>query len=138
MQTCPPSKEAEAHEAGFTLIEVLVALAILALTLAVLFSVLSDGAGRAAHAEKQAKALLQAQSLLPPSDRRSPCSKVTPPGISMMGRAGSSGSRLTATCRPQGVAGRSLKVSVEVAWVRQPERSLTLTTLRLGAKESTR
>ena len=64
MKSCPPDADARVRQDGFALLEVLVALAILALGLAVLLTVLSDGIGRAGHAERQVKALLHAQSLL--------------------------------------------------------------------------
>jgi general secretion pathway protein I len=140
MPTCPPSKEAEARDAGFTLVEVLVALAVLALTLGVLLQVLADGAGRAGHAEKQASALSQAQSLLAAVGsqialQHGHTSGQFDDGSRWQLRIEAHGDAADRKAWPVG----AYKVFVEVAWVHgSRERSLTLTTLRLGGKESTR
>ena len=51
-------------DAGFTLVEVVVALAILALSLSVIFAAMSDGTRRVSQAEAAAKAGSLAQSVL--------------------------------------------------------------------------
>jgi len=127
------------RQAGFALVEVLAALAILALSLSVLFAVLSDGVRRTSHAEKLAEATLQAQSLL----ARVGSEIALKPGVTT-GQL-SDGSRWQLSVEPHGDAGErrawpvgAYKVSAEIAWNDGQERSLTLATLRLGAKESAR
>ncbi|HEY7550098.1 MAG TPA: hypothetical protein VH913_11350 [Hyphomicrobiaceae bacterium] len=61
----PHSEEpAERSEGGFAILEMLVALAIVALALGVLLAVLTDGIRRQGRAERLASAVLDAQSLL--------------------------------------------------------------------------
>jgi general secretion pathway protein I len=60
----PPHDVAERRDAGFTLVETLAALAILAVALGVLLAVFSDGIRRHGQAEQLAIATLEAQSLL--------------------------------------------------------------------------
>jgi general secretion pathway protein I len=139
-QACPAIEERACSKAGFALVEVLVALAILALALTVLVSVLADGTGRAGHAEKQARALLHAQSLL---------AAVGAEVALQQGRTSGrfeDGSRWHLTIEAHGDAADrrawpvgAYRVSVEVAWVHAgQERSLVLTTLRLGTGEAAR
>lgn len=59
-----PDDLAVRRDAGFTLIETLVALAILSIALGVLLAVFGDGIRRQGRAEQLAMATLQAQSLL--------------------------------------------------------------------------
>jgi general secretion pathway protein I len=59
-----PSGPREAKDAGFAILETLVALAVLAIALGVLLAVLTDGIRRQGRAERLAEATLHAQSLL--------------------------------------------------------------------------
>jgi len=52
------------NEAGFTVLEIIAALAILSVSFSVLFNLLSDGLQRTSQTEKMAEATLLAQSLL--------------------------------------------------------------------------
>jgi general secretion pathway protein I len=63
-RTPHPNDPLEGRDAGFAILETLVALAILAIALGVLLAVLTDGIGRQGRAEKLAEATLHAQSLL--------------------------------------------------------------------------
>jgi general secretion pathway protein I len=56
--------QSQNSQAGFTLVEIVAAMAILTLSLSALFGVLSDGLGRASQAETHARATTLAQSLL--------------------------------------------------------------------------
>jgi general secretion pathway protein I len=60
----PQSGPADGKDAGFAILETLVALAILAISLGVLLAVLTDGLRRQGRAETLADAALHAQSLL--------------------------------------------------------------------------
>jgi general secretion pathway protein I len=59
-----PNEPHEGKDAGFAILETLVALAILAIALGVLLAVITDGIRRQGRAEKLAEATLHAQSLL--------------------------------------------------------------------------
>lgn len=66
-----------AHTSGFTLVEALIALAILGLSLAVLFKIISDNLDRTHRAQDEATAASLVQSLLAQSEA------ITPPtGVS--------------------------------------------------------
>lgn len=66
MLTQPPyrNEPLDGNDAGFAILEVLVALAILAIALGVLLAVFADGIRRQGRAEELAEATLHAQSLL--------------------------------------------------------------------------
>lgn len=127
-------------EAGFALLEVLVALAILALTLSVLVGVLSDGVGRARQAEALAEAGLRARSLLARVGTEIPLRQGLTTGQFANGlrwqlRIEVYGDATERRAWPVG----AYSVSAEIVWhdgVR--ERSAVLTTLRLGPKEPIR
>jgi general secretion pathway protein I len=59
-----PRDDGDGRESGFTLLEVIVALAILTLALSVLLGVISDGLRRTSRAADDAEAVLLARSLL--------------------------------------------------------------------------
>jgi len=132
----------ESHdgEAGFTLVEVIAAFAILALAFSVLLAVISDGLRRSAQAEIEAEAASLAQALLAQAGTEA----ALQPGE----RAGEPGNGLRWRLRmePYGDAGDTRQrpvaayhVTAEVFWRDGlQERSLALTTLRLGAPEPTR
>lgn len=127
-------------EAGFTLVEVIVALAILALCLGVLLGVISHTAWQTAQAERLARAGLLAQSLL------------ATVGTEMPIRAGETsgefpdGFHWRVKTQPYGEGAKreqwpvgGYTVLVEVSWNDGFNgRSVALSTLRLGAKEPVR
>ena len=127
-------------ESGFTLVEIVVALAILALSVTVLLGVISDGLRRTDLAARTAQATSLAQSLLGRLGTELPVQQ----GETSGELAG--GFRWQARIEPYGDnADRdqwpvgAYHVSVDVAWgAGDAERSVTLTTLRLGAKEPAR
>ena len=140
MQSHSPREKDESRQAGFALIEVLVALAISALALSVLFAVLSDGARRTSHAEKLARAALQAQSLLAAVGsqialKQGLTTGQLDDGLRWQLRIDGYGDSADRRAWPV----TAYQVSVEMAWTDGGrERSLGLTTLRLGPKESGR
>ena len=126
-------------EAGFTLVEVIVAFAILALALGVLMFIISDGIQRSAQAELAAEAASLAQSLLAQAAAETP--------LRSGERAGQFDDRRRWRLRtepyagagdPQGAIG-AYRVTAEVFWHDDTrERSLALSTLRLGPREPPR
>jgi general secretion pathway protein I len=131
-----PDDPVERGDAGFTLIETLAALAILAIALGVLLAVLGDGIRRQGRAEQLAMATLQAQSLL---------ARV---GIDIPLKAGvatgtlARGLHWRLNVDPHGDAGdrkawprEAYQVVVEVLSENRSEPLVRLTTLRLGPKE---
>jgi general secretion pathway protein I len=124
-------------EAGFTLVEIIVALAILALSLSVLFFVISNGVVQTGRAEVAAEATSLAQSLL------------AEVGVSRPLRNGQSAGQFdtglswrlrmepyVGTSDPRQLPVNAYRVSAEVFWRDGGEdKSVVLTTLRLGAKD---
>jgi len=120
--------------AGFTLVEIIVALAILALSLNVILPTISDALWRTSEAEAQAEAASLARSLLAQA------------GISVALQNGEAAGRFDNGFRwrlevtpygrtDQTMPVRAYKVVAEVFWDdARRERSIALTTLRLGAK----
>jgi general secretion pathway protein I len=126
-------------EVGFTLVEIVVALAILALSVTVLLGVISDGLRRTDLAARTAQATSLAQSLLAKLGTELPVqqgemSGELADGFRWRARMEPYGDRADRDHWPVG----AYHVSVEVSWGTGAERSVTLTTLRLGAKEPTR
>ena len=127
-------------EAGFTVIEIIVALAILALSLSVLFGVISDGLLRTNHAAKVEQAVSLAQSLLAKIGTEIPVRQ------GLVAGEFADGFRWNVRMEPYGDnADRqqwpldAYKVSAEVIWGdRSREESITVSTLRLGPKEAAR
>jgi general secretion pathway protein I len=119
-------------EAGFTLIEMLVALAIVALSMAVLLRVISDNLERARRARDEAVAMSLLQSLLAQSN-----SGIPQPGVST-GRFGN-GFFWRLQTAPFGRSGErtgwtvdAVTVAATVSWRDGGETgSRTLTTLRV-------
>jgi general secretion pathway protein I len=119
--------------AGFTLVEIIVALAILALSLNVILPTISDALWRTSEAEAQAEAASLARSLLAQA------------GISVPLQNGEAAGRFDNGFRwrlevtpygriDQTMRVRAYKVVAEVFWDDpRHERSIALTTLRLGA-----
>lgn len=127
-------------EAGFTLVEVIVAVAILSIGLGVLLGSISSGLRRTAEAERMADAGSLAQTLIAEVGADTP--------IRLGESAGEfpNGYRWRLNMRRSGNARESelspiiaYEVTADVTWddgVR--ERSYTLTTLRLGPRETRR
>jgi len=119
--------------AGFTLVEIIVALAILALSLNVILPAISDALWRTGEAEARAEAASLARSLLAQAG-----SAVLLHDGAAAGKF-DNGFRWRLHASPYGVSNqlapvRAYQVTAEVFWddARQ-EHSLALTTLRLGA-----
>ena len=125
------------REAGFTLVEVVVALAILALSLAVLLNVISNGISQTDRAQKLAQAGSLAQSLLAKVGTEMPIqegqvSGEFPEGFRWRVRAERYGDAEDRGDWP--VA--AYAISLEVLWGdASDEHSVALTTLRLAPKE---
>ncbi len=134
------ASESRGDEAGFTLVEIVAALAILALSLSALLGVLSDGIGRAGQAEAYAEAGSLAQSLLARVGTEIPIRE----GITTGELAG--GYRWRLQMEPYGDAAdlrawpvAAYGVSAELVWGTSPnERSVVLTTLRVATTEAPR
>ena len=126
------------REAGFTVIEIIVALAILALSLSVLFGVISDGLLRTNQAAKMEQAVSLAQSLLAKVGTELPVRQ------GLVAGEFADGFRWNVRMEPYGDnADRqqwpldAYKVSAEVIWGdRSREESVTVSTLRLGPKDA--
>jgi general secretion pathway protein I len=125
-------------KAGFTLVEIIVALAILALCLNVLLTTISDALWRTGEAEAQAEAASLARSLLAQAGSALPLRDGAAAGRFENGFRW----RLSATpygAADQQVPVRAYAVTAEVFWDdAKAERSLALTTLRLGANSAGR
>jgi general secretion pathway protein I len=126
------------QKSGFTLVEIIVALAILALCLDVILTAISDGLRRIGDAEAQAEAASLARSLLAQAGSAVPLNNGAAAGQL------ENGFRWRLSVSPYGAANqltpvRGYLVSAEVSWddARQ-ERSVALTTLRLGANTAGR
>jgi general secretion pathway protein I len=126
-------------EAGFTLVEVIAAFAILAFAFSILLGVISDGIWRAAQAEIEAEAGTLAASLLAEAG--------TEAVVTSGERVGQNRDALRWRLRTEPYGGGdesqgpigAYRVTAEVFWrngVR--ERSVSLSTLRLGPREPTR
>jgi general secretion pathway protein I len=127
-------------DSGFTLVEVVVALAILALSVTVLLGVISDGLRRTDQAARTAQATALAQALLARLGTELPVQQGETSGELADGlhwrlRLTPYGDRADRDQWPVG----AYHVSAEVSWgAGGAERSVLLTTLRLGAKEPVR
>ena len=127
-------------EVGFTVVEIVVALTILALALGVLLNVVSNSIRQTGRAETVALAGSLAQSLLARVGAELPLRDGQITGQS------DDGIRWRVRIDPYGDGGdrrewpvAAHQVSAEVSWSDGlQERSLVLTTLRLGPKEATR
>jgi general secretion pathway protein I len=128
------------EEDGFTLVEIVVALAILALSVTVLLGVISDGLRRTDQAARMARATSLAQSLLAKLGTELPAQQGETTGELADGfrwrlRLEPYGDNVDRQQWPVG----AYNVSAEIAWgAGGGERSVVLTTLRLGAKEPAR
>jgi general secretion pathway protein I len=122
-------------EAGFTLVEVIVALAMLSLGLSVLLAMISSGLGRTASAGRMAEAGSLAQSLLAEVGTELPIKTEERNGLFSDGYRWHLTMRLYDNTkereeRPIGL----YQISAEIAWDEGTERrSFTLSTLRFGA-----
>jgi general secretion pathway protein I len=128
----PPYGPGASRRAGFTLVEIIVALAILALSLNVILPTISDALWRTGEAEVQAEAASLARSLLVQAGSAM--------ALKDGGAAGQfeNGFRWRLEVTPYGSADqtmpvRAYKVVAAVFWGDAPhENSVALTTLRLG------
>ncbi|MFQ5534660.1 MAG: prepilin-type N-terminal cleavage/methylation domain-containing protein [Sphingomonadales bacterium] len=125
-----------ANQAGFTLIEVLVALAIVAIALAPLLQVYSRGAGNADTANLYLRASAIAESMLASAGSDMPLRPGQTNGTS------ASVFNWTLTVRPtdmgldEELPMALYEVEAEVSWVTgATPRSLSLRTLRVGKRE---
>jgi general secretion pathway protein I len=128
---------ANQKRAGFTLVEIIVALAILALSLNVILPVISDALWRTGEAEAQAEAASLARSLLAQAGSAVPLHDGTAAGQF------ENGFRWQLEVTPYGGADqampvRAYRVVAEVFWDDGRPRSLALATLRLGANGARR
>jgi len=134
------SGESRSGEAGFTLVEIVAALAILALSLSALFGVLSDGIGRASQAEAYAEAGSLVQSLLARVGTEIPIREGTttgafPEGFRWRLKIETYGEAADHRAWPLAAFG----VSAQVTWgTGVHERSVVLTTLRVAPQEPPR
>jgi len=138
---------AKSRAAGFSLLEVLVAFAILALVGTALFRLFSGGLGNAAAADEYSRAVLVAESVLAETASVQPLREATTQGTADDGRI-----EWTAQVAPYAAPGvsqdqergsealplRLFRVSVDVAFPGPSggRRTFTLATTRLGAKDS--
>jgi general secretion pathway protein I len=124
-------------DAGFTLIEVLVAFAILATALGALFAIFGSGLRRGGQIEAERNAVAVAQSILADIGREIPLIDGKAEGD------GPGGVRWRVDIRPYGDAGQGLQpepaalvraheVSVVVSWGPGAGRAVSLQTLRLA------
>jgi general secretion pathway protein I len=128
------SRRSGRSDAGFTLLEVIVALAILALSLGVIFQTVSNAIGRTAQAEAFTHARWLAQSLLAQVGHEIPA------GAGEMTGEDGHGHRWRLRQAPYGDQDDRVhrrvsivEVSAEVVWGQGASaRSMTLTTLRLA------
>ncbi|WP_315783892.1 MULTISPECIES: type II secretion system protein [unclassified Bradyrhizobium] len=125
-------------EAGFTLVEVIVALAMLSVGLALVMSLFSTGLSRTGMAERVAGAVALAQSLMAQVGNSIPLRTETRDG------AEANGYRWRLAMQPYRPTPNSdarpvelYQVSVEIGWLEgQDPRSYALSTLRLGPRVS--
>lgn len=126
----------ENTESGFTLVEIIVALAILSISLSVLLAVISNGARQADRADKLARATSLAQSLLAKFGTELPIQQ----GLTNGELA--DGFHWQASAQPYGDAAdqqhwpvAAYTVSVHVLWGENVgEQSIVMSTIRLAPK----
>jgi general secretion pathway protein I len=129
-------KQADGDDAGFTLVEVLVALAMLSVGLALVMSLFSTGLSRTGMAERVAGAVVLAQSLMAQVGNSIPLRTETRDGTE------ANGYRWRLAMQPYrsapGGDARPVElyqVSVEIGWLEgQDSRAYALSTLRLGPR----
>jgi general secretion pathway protein I len=127
-------------QAGFTLVEIIAALAILALALSVLLPTISDALWHTSEAGAQVEAASIARSLLAQAGGAVPL-----PNGEAAGRL-DNGFRWRLHAEPYGASSdpqlspvRAYRLTAEVFWDdAQRERSVALSTLRLGFNETAR
>ena len=133
LRALSPPYGLRASRSGFTLVEIIVALAILSLSLNVILPAISDALWRTGEAEAQAEAASLARSLLAQAG-----SAVTLNDGMAIGHF-ENGFRWQLHVTPYGSADQAVpvrpyRVVAEVIWGDPPrERSVALSTLRLGA-----
>jgi general secretion pathway protein I len=133
----PIHTERSGGEEGFSLVEIVVALAILSLSLGILLSVISDGIRRADQAKRMDEAESMGQSLLARVGAELPLGQGQTTGEFGNGfhwrlTIEAYGDRTDRMQQPLG----AYTISAEVLWNNGfEERSVVLKTLRLGAKQ---
>jgi general secretion pathway protein I len=135
-----PNEPLEGEDAGFAILETLVALAILAIALGVLLAVFTDGIRRQGRAERLAEATLHAQSLL------ARVGADVPLKVGVTAGTLASGMHWQVLVEPYGDAAdrkawpaTAYRVAVEVLEDgAQNDALVRLTTLRLGPREPPR
>jgi general secretion pathway protein I len=128
------------RQAGFTLVEVIVAIAILSIALGSLMAMIGNALRQTGQADRMAEASALAQSLLARLGPELPLGERQDTGQFADGfRWRLSSQRFGDAGDQQQWPMSAYKVSVEVGWHDGfRERSLVLTTLRLGPKEPSR
>ncbi len=132
-----------AREGGFSLIEVLVAFAILAAALGTLSSAFGTGLRGTRTAEFQLRAVDFAENLLAEAGRSSPLKRGVQTGTAdglhwQLEIAPWQGNTGEATPPAAGAALDALRVSVTVGWGSRPGQSVKLQTLRVIPRPRTR
>ena len=124
------------HQRGFTLIEVLIAFAVLAMLLGAIYQTFSSGLNASARAERRAVAALHAQSVLAVIGSGGPISEGETTGDLDGGYRWQASVRLRESA---GEAGRldAFDVTVTVSWEATLGRqgSVSLNTLRLAVRQ---
>ena len=147
MPTLNPGRVRQRRSRGFSLLEVLVAFAILALVGTALFRLFSGGLGNAAAADDYSRAVLVAESVLAEAASAQPLREGTAQGTADDGHIewtvqvapySSPGVNPDTERGSDTMALRLLRVSVDVAFPAPSggKRTLTLATMRLGAKDT--
>ena len=129
----PPHGGTRSPDAGFTLLEIVVALAILGLSLAVLFAVFSQNIARTHRNETRAEARALANSLLlraEGSDSPTENAGKTASGLVWRVALAPYGSRDDEKNWPEAVS----EITVTVSRAGDPRTAITLRTLRLEPK----
>lgn len=124
------------RERGFSLIEIVIALAILALSLGALYEAFGLGLRRAAVAHQREVALLTAQSVLAEIRGREPLAPGTVQGETAQGLKWESQIReREARIDPQSPL-RAFDVTVEVSWGRGVAQRIRLQSIETGRRAS--
>lgn len=133
LAAAPPRSRAVTSEDGFTLLEVIVALAILSLSMVVVLQVLSQSAARTRDAEMLTRARILAQSLL------EEVGSVIPVNVGVLDGEGAGGLRWRVLQKRYSVSRKAtgvqlIEVTSEVSWGNYlSNRSISISSLRVGS-----